>query len=173
MKKTLLALALAASTTTQAGTYGFTYSAENNVAWVNGDGGSYFKVFAHPNNGCKVGYNIGRYLGFTPASTSPVYTVMTMRVDRNPVKTAPVEARYESGSTWETTIIQYNVALNAEMRRGTTLRIKVHTVSGVNYEAFSMMGYSTSFAKVKANCKSHEKWFDVKPAANKDHSTYL
>jgi hypothetical protein len=102
----------------------------------------------------------------------PLEIDITARVDRISPWNLPLYVTFVDG--FNLGAVKTDPKFIRELRRGTTLRIKIPQNDGSNYyEAYSLMGYSRAFAKAKAACVPHGQYFNNQPRSTGNHSEYF
>lgn len=168
MKLTAMALAIMA-TTASAEIY---YDDDRNQVLIQGDRESLMSVRLSPSNGCEpIVVTVREVSGRAPTIDKDDGYQMTykMRVDKRTEWDITGDLSRSDGM--EATAFYANQKFINELRRGTTLRMKMPLHTGDQYyEGFSLMGFSVAYSKAKAACNPDESYFS-RPSSS--HETYL
>ena len=164
MKKTLLALAIAATTAQAEITNQDGYIAIDNPDNYNAT------LIVNMNDNCVPGLGVFIYLPGSNGQGEKISGEISWRVDTRPVR----EIGFTATSTKDGQIADFGrmtgqlgtAALN-DMRRGNTLRIKSYDTKGnPQYFTYSLAGFSRAFGKLKASCRPVESYFNKSAASN-------
>ena len=165
MKKTLLALAIAA-TTAQAEVV---YNPQNNTAYGESDryNNTAFSVAVSPINNCKPVIN---FFTETGRQDSEDTTSFKLVVDKHTHwNITGAQLMTVDGVEIVTSKTQPNF-IN-ELRRGRTLRVQWKLATGeYAYDSFSLMGFSKAFGQAKAACKPNSDYF---PSTSNESELFL
>ena len=167
MKKTILALALAA-TTAQAD---ITYNDKYNTAYGPSDrySDTAFNIRLSPLNGCKPVINFFTGTDRADSKSTTNFKVVVDRHDHWNITDATMTTR----DGVEVVSSNTNPKFINELRRGKTLHVQWEMASGaLAYDSFSLIGFSAAYAKAKIACKPSGDYFN-KPSTSNEAELFL
>ena len=167
MKKTILALAIAATTAQADVKYGDKYNTVYGSSERYSD--TAFNVRLSPLNGCRPTLN---FFTETDRSDSKGSTSFKVVVDRHEHWNI-TDATMTTRDGVEVVSSNTNPKFINELRRGKTLRVQWEMASGaLAYDSFSLIGFSAAYAKAKIACKPTSDYFN-KPSTSNEAELFL